>query len=439
MSRTTSNLDIVFSGCKSLLFASLTLISLSSEATTLDDALQSAMKYDLALRSSKLNQLAAIENISVVRSRLLPQINLQGTSSQLSQTTIQELPSGGSSTRTFVGPAINHQLVLKQALFKTKEFSSITIAVLQADYAELKLKYETEDLKSRVISSWLDLLGAKQVVAAWTASLQLTDSAVKQEIAKYSKGESTKDVLAEVNGQAQNINGNYLQAVENLKAKRKALENLTKISFELNAEEIMPLDLEEKFTENEKDLLLKKLILDSLEQKMSKIQLAIQLERVKLTGADHMPTLDLLATFNLARNDATSTQGYQYKNKQIGIQYVIPIFAGGGLEAADKQALLSYEASLLDSEIVTNRLINEFEMNWSVLIGSGHRKKGLLELFKGTEEQLMATKRGYELGLKTISDLANMQQSHSRRLVELINATQDYYKVMYKIKKEIYK
>jgi outer membrane protein TolC len=172
---------------------------------------------------------------------------------------------------------------------------------------------------------------------------------------------------------------------------------------------------------------------------MSKVQLAIQLERVKLTGADHKPTLDLLATFNLARNDATSTQGYQYKNKQIGIQYVIPIFAGGGLEAADKQALLSYEASLLDNEIVTNRIINEFEINWSVLVGSSHRKKGLLELFKGTEEQLLATKRGYELGIKTISDLANIQQSHSRRLVELINATQEYYKIMYKIKKEIYK
>jgi protease secretion system outer membrane protein len=439
MSRTTSNLDIVFSSCKSLLFASLTVISLNSEATTLDDAVQSAMKYDLALRSSKLNQLAAVENISVMRSRLLPQINLQGTSSQLSQTTIQELPNGGSSTRTFAGPAINHQLVLKQAIFKTKEISSITIAVLQADYAELKLKYETEDLKSRVISSWLDFLGAKQVVAAWTASLQLTESALKQEIAKYSKGESTKDFIAEVNGQAQNINGNYLQAVENLKSKRRTLENLTKISIELNTEEIMPLDLEEEFTENKKNLLLRKHILNSLEQKMSKVQLAIQLERVKLTGADHKPTLDLLATFNLARNDATSTQGYQYKNKQIGIQYVIPIFAGGGLEAADKQALLSYEASLLDNEIVTNRIINEFEINWSVLVGSSHRKKGLLELFKGTEEQLLATKRGYELGIKTISDLANIQQSHSRRLVELINATQEYYKIMYKIKKEIYK
>lgn len=439
MSSWPLNFESYLFACKKVLLASLALISLCSKASTLDEAIESAIKYDPGLAISKLSLMAADENIAIAKSRLLPQINLQGATNQLSQTTIQELPGGGNSSRTFVGPSVNHQLVIRQALLRPKELSALTVSSLQVEYMALKYRFDTEDLRSRVIFAWLELLAAKQVVAAWEASMELTRESVNQEINRYSKGDSTKDILAEMNGQAQNIYGNYLQAVEAFKVKKNIFNNLTKKQTELNREDVIPLDIEEKFTENERLFFLRKISEESIEVRMSKIQEAVQLERVKIAEAEHKPTLDITAAFNIARNDATSTQGYQYKNKQIGIQYAIPIYAGGGLAAGDKQALFSYQSSILESEVVTNRLFNDFDTNWSLLIGNSVRKKGLNELFKAAEEQLMATKRSYQLGVKTISDLASIQQLHTRRLVDLIIISQDYYKAMYKIKKEIYK
>jgi protease secretion system outer membrane protein len=415
----------------------LTVLCLNSNAAVIDEAIQSAIRNDPTLRSSKLNQLAANEGVSLARSRLLPQINLQGTTSQLSQTTVQELSGGGTTSRTFSGPSINHQLVIRQTLLRTKDLSSVEIANLQSEYAALKYQYDAEDLKSRVIYALIDLLAAKQIAAAWEASIELTETAVKQEKAKYFKGESTKDALAEINGQYQNINGSYLQALENLNSKKMIFENLTKVSAILVNDAKIPLETHEMFLEKDKDLFLNKINQESLELKMSRLQVAIQLEKVKMTSADHHPTLDILAAINIARNDATSTQGYQYKNKQIGIQYSVPISAGGGLISADKQAQNLYEASLLDSEAVFNRVTNEFENNWSLLIGNNYKNKGLKELLKAADEQLWATKRSYQLGVKPIADVANIQQLQSRRLVDYLINLQEFYKLIYKTKKEI--
>ena len=67
------------------LFAFCLCPSASSLAFTLEDAIISALKIDPSIRSSELNQLAIKENIAIARSRLLPQISLQGSSNQLTQ------------------------------------------------------------------------------------------------------------------------------------------------------------------------------------------------------------------------------------------------------------------------------------------------------------------------------------------------------------------
>ena len=61
-------------------------------AVTIQDAFDNAIKLDPALRSSRLNQEANNENIAIARSRLLPQISLQGSTNQLTQTTTQDVP-----------------------------------------------------------------------------------------------------------------------------------------------------------------------------------------------------------------------------------------------------------------------------------------------------------------------------------------------------------
>ena len=413
------------------------LIATTAQAVNLEDAIERAIKVDPSIRASKLNQMATEENIAIARSRLLPQISLQGSSSQLTQTTRQDIPTGGTASRSFTGPSVNHQFVIRQALIRPKELSSLRYAELQTEYTELKYKFDVAELKSRVINAWIELLGAQKIAKAYEKPLTYLQAAARQERSKFKQGDSTKDVMLEAESQYENSKATYIQAMETLKAKQSVFERLTKISagemlekeFDLAPSPVISEAAKSSAWENVRDT--------SIELQMAQLQEMMQLERVKMAQADNKPTLDLMAAINLAQNDATSTQGYQYKNKQLGVQYSVPLYSGGGNSSAVRQATLVSESSKIETEALSFKLQMEFDNNWSQLVGAVYRQTATLQSLQSAEEQLKATKRHVELGVKTIGDQAVIESIYSRRLSDLVIITQDYLKLKFKLKYKI--
>ena len=417
-----------------LLTTTCLCISLSAQAVTLDEVIEIALKIDPTLRASKFNSQATEENIALARAKLLPQVSLQGTSSQLTQTTIQDLPTGGSSSRSFAGPSVNHQLVMRQAIFRPKDLSSLRYAELQTEYKQLKYKFDLAELKSRVSISWIELIGAQQIAFAYQKPLTSMKIAAMQERAKLEQGEGTKDVMMEADAQYENAKATYQQAIEALKAKQISFEKLTTISSDQLANKKYASMHVNDIPEAEKLIIWENLRNTSLELQMAKLQELMQLERVRIAEADHKPTLDLIASVNIAQNDATSTQGYQYKNSQLGIQYILPLYLGGGVNASIKQAYYFYESSKLESQIQYSRIENDFNSSWSQLLGVIKRKNAMIKSIISAEEQLNAANKGFDLGVKTVNDIAVSEMNLSRRKAEYIFLTQDYHKLKLKLK-----
>jgi protease secretion system outer membrane protein len=418
---------------KLLLGVCVVFFTAATHAVTLEEAIETALKVDPSLRASKFNVLATGENIAIARSRLLPQVSLQGSSNQLTQTTTQELSSGGSSSRSFTGPTMNHQFVIRQALLRPKELSALRYAELQSQYMELKFKSDVKDLRNRVINAWIDLLGAQQIARAYEKPLNLMLIAAKQELAKYEQGDSTKDAVLEAQAQYENSKATHIQAFETLKNKQSVFENLTKIPALALAEKNLRFESLPIFTESDKSLLWANIQDTSLEIQMAKLQEKMQLERLKMAEAEHKPTLDLLAAVNLAQNDATSTQGYQYRNRQVGVQYTVPLYGGGGLAAGARQASLAYEASLAESEALLVRLENDFDSSWGLVIANSSRQKAMLIGLASSREQVNSNRRSFELGVKSIAESANAELSFARKMSEVIAITQEYLKSLLKV------
>ena len=433
MRKQNENLCSLFIQRKLLLSACLVLCSVAAQAVTLEDAIESALKVDPSLRASKFNVLATEENIAIARSRLLPQVSLQGSSNQLTQTTTQELPTGGSSSRSFTGPSVNHQFVIRQALLRPKELASLRYAELQSQYMELKFKSDIKDLRNRVTNAWIDLLASQLIAQAYEKPLNLMQIAAMQERARYEQGDSTKDAALEAEAQYENSKATHIQAVETLKNKQSAFEKLTKIPALTLAEKNLRFDSLPIFTESEKALLWANIQDTSLDIQMAKLQEKMQLERLKMAESEHKPTLDLLAAVNLAQNDATSTQGYQYRNRQVGVQYTIPLYGGGGLVAGARQASLAYEASLAESEALLVRLENDFDSSWGLVVANSSRQKAMVIGLASGKEQLNSNRRSFELGVKSIAESANAELSFARKMTEVITVTQEYLKNLLKL------
>jgi len=58
--------------------------------------------------------------------------------------------------------------------------------------------------------------------------------------------------------------------------------------------------------------------------------------------AGHLPTLSLVASNRLTSSDSESSYNQKYDTDSIGIQLSVPLFAGGGVSAATRQATAAH-------------------------------------------------------------------------------------------------
>jgi protease secretion system outer membrane protein len=247
-------------------------------------------------------------------------------------------------------------------------------------------------------------------------------------MAKLNQGDGTKDAAVEAEAQYQIAHATYQQALQSFNAKQRTFEILTHIDSKFAQNVKLDLKPTPIFSENDRDRLWSRAREKSFELRFAEIQELLQRERVRMAKADHLPTLDVMAAWNVARNDATSTQGYRYQNNQIGIQYMVPIYAGGSISATERQAALALKASIADREAVANRLEGDFRLLWSAWLGQSARVQASYKLLESSKEQLRATQLSYSYGVKTLMEVANAELVLSRRLADQTNAVIEYQK-----------
>ena len=259
--------------------------------------------------------------------------------------------------------------------------------------------------------------------------------AAKQVRKKFEQGDSTKEAAMEAEAQYDLAKVTYKNAFNEFKLKQNYFEKITRIS----PSSIVSKNLESVaitlINEIEKSIVWENIREASIELKMSKFLERMQLERVRLAESNHKPTLDLLIAINIAQNDATSTQGYQYKNKQLGLQYNLPIYSGGGSAAGVSQAILAYQSSTYEYIALEAKLENDFENNWSQLLNAKIKEKALNDALHSVQEQVKAVNRSIELGVKSQSESSPVQMNLAKRKVEVISLRQDLLKLLYKIRK----
>lgn len=113
-------------------------INLPVLSLTLQESFDRALKVDPALRASNLNQEASNENVAIAVSRLIPHVSFQGSLNNLTQTSSQDVPGSASISRGFGGPSVNHQIVIRQALIRSKDISGLTFSELMNQYGQVK-------------------------------------------------------------------------------------------------------------------------------------------------------------------------------------------------------------------------------------------------------------------------------------------------------------
>jgi outer membrane protein TolC len=397
--------------------ALLAAAAVPAAATDLAATLAAVEQRDPALASARANRDAAAEGGPLARSRLMPQAAIEIGARRLDQTTWQQ-GFFGEQRSDFDGPAGSRALTLRQAVYRPRDWIGIDIGDAQARIGEFRLASSWSTTWARSAIQWLEVLGAQAQRNALAELVAAAERIQAQAQARLAVGESTRDAAAEAAAQLAVARARLREGEFTLAARQQAFALATGLpppaapQWRLPQElPVLPWTLP---SEAEAAVLAA-----NPELRAAAETATIGERRLAQARADHLPAIDATAVLSSSESDSASTVGSRFRTAQVGIQVSIPLYTGGGLSAAQRQAAAFASAAASDREAFEQQLRLRTQLQWSVEAGLRDRTGADLQMVASAREQLRGAEAGLQRGQRSVADVASAAAQVADRENEL--------------------
>ncbi len=357
--------------------------------------------------------------------KLLPSVNLSGYYSLnnynpfVATTGIQ--PFGGGKSIDYTGT--RGYLQISQPIFDLPSYLRLEGAKKQAKQSEQQALAQRMQLAFDLVDQYLSVLEATDVILQLQAEQAATDEQLKSlRMMREHELVSNTD-LYEVEAYAASIQSSQLEA---LNQKAIATEKLRKLTGTvLRVADTLQ---QEDFPE------VKRSVDDWVQEALSanplllSLQYAAESAQSLIAGAHagHLPTASISASeiYSNTGYNNLQTNGGPYNIGSLYLNFTVPIYAGGGVVAGEREAVSKYQMSREKIEETRRNIEEETRTAWLNAV-SGHSRIASSRKEAGFREKAkIAQERSYELGVVTIIDVLD---AHKR----LLKAKTDYFKARY--------
>ena len=402
----------------------------SAAALNLQQAYDAALKNDPTYKMGFYESEAGKESRAIGRAGLLPSLSASysGSRNRADQTVIQTLPKGLGTYKSESHPQYLSRsavLQLRQPLFAMDALARYRQGVAQSKEAEAKYELSGSDVAMRVVSAYFDMLFASDQVALVLAQRDALEEHRKVTKRMFEKGEGTKTDMLEIEARLDLAEAQVIEGRDAVTAARNALEgvvgmevdNLAPLAPNFRVERLLPASYEEWRTiamENNPELRAARHTVEIYEQEIQKAR------------AGHMPRLDFVATYSNSDSDSITTVNQSTLNRSLGFQLNIPLYSGGQVSAASRQAVATAERYKSELDVRTNRMLVELRKAHSVVVSSMAKVDALLKAVDSGTMLMKATEQSIKGGVRINLDLLNAQQQLVTSQRDLAQARYSY-------------
>lgn len=152
-------------------------------------------------------------------------------------------------------------------------------------------------------------------------------------------------------------------------------------------------------------------------------------QEIERTNAEHLPTLDAVASYSSSYTNGTVSvfgAGNELQNAMIGLQLDIPLYQGGAISSRARQAVHNKQKAQDDLEIARRQTDLEAQRSYLNLNTSIAQVKAFEQALISSQSQLDSTNLGYEVGVRTSVDVLNAQQQLYSAKRDLLQARYNY-------------
>jgi len=406
------------------LFAGLILSAGTSAfaADNLLDIYQLAEQNDPQFKAAQATHDAALEAKPQSRALLLPALSFNAQATRLKED-VKSSSSVFFTPDTTYSTTKVYSLSLSQPLFNAEYFAQLHQADATVGQADAELSAAEQDLIIRVAQSYFDVLAALDNLEFVQAEKNANERQLEQTKQRFDVGLIAITDVHEAQAAYDLTVAQEIEAENQVSSSREALSELTGQPHKELANLTDKMELISPDPENIdtwSDTALKQnFALIAVEFAFKAAQ-----EDVKLQRTGHYPTLDLTANHVYTDNSGGNLGARETVDDSIGIEFSLPLYAGGGVNSRVRQAIRLLEQAQDNLEQQRRATLRQSRDAYKNTLAAIKRVKAFNQAVISAQSALDATEAGLEVGTRTTVDVLNSRQ-------ELFLARQNYARSRY--------
>jgi protease secretion system outer membrane protein len=377
-------------------------------AVTLAQAYEAALSADPKYRADRFERDAALFAVPLARSQLLPAVSYSASFTRYNGH--RDVPGPAGDVRQDLHyDAPVHALNLKLSLYSAENLRRYDQAKKQAEYSEAVFVTREVDLIDRLGNAYLQVLLSAEELRLNEAQVAAFDVQSSGADRRYRSGEGTRTEIAESQARLDNAVAARIDTRTALAVARATLRNMIgQDPGELS--DLHPDFLPQPVTPGTLDEWLDIAYANSPMLAARRLAVEVAELEVRKARAGHLPRLDLIAGVTRSRSESVSTLDQDLRQKFLGLQLNVPLYAGGYVSALTQQAVANLERTRADLE--TER--NTIEINVRRAFLACENALGRIMAYRSAVTAsgiaLEGTRRAFTAGLRTNVEVLDAQR-----------------------------
>jgi outer membrane protein len=391
----------------------------TAQAQSLQTLYEAARAYDASYLSAKALAESAQYRAAQADALLRPSVGLSGSATR----SYLDLPVGASRSSTTVGAGVSG----KQPLFNQANGFTVDQAQKSLEVAKADLETAEQDLIVRVAQAYFDVLGAQDTLGTTKASKAAISEQLASAKRNFEVGTATITDTREAQARFDLATAQEIAAENDLQTKRIALDQLVgrtgvtpaQLATPVALPAIAPANVDTWVSaSNTEHPLVRKAVLG--------LDIAkLETEKARAAG---MPTLDAVGSLNTSRltgASASSVPGTT-NSASVGLQFNMPLYAGGSIQNRLKETLVLETKSANDLEAARRGVAQATRQAYFGVQSITAQVKALEAAESSSLLALEATRLGYRVGVRVNLDVLNAQ-------TQLFSTRRDLAKARYDV------
>ncbi len=398
----------------------------AASAMDLSQVYEAALSQDAATNAARATAQAGRENLPQARAQLMPSVSasFSRNRNQLDSVTPNSLGQLADASSTY--PSSNNTLSVRQPIYRRYQWAQYRQTQAQVDDVDAVLESELQNLSIKVAGAYLEALMAQDQLALIRTQMATYRTQLDAAKKMYAAGSGTRTDADEVQSRLDMSVAQELEARQNVDYTRGQLRVLVNQPVEtLAAMDASKLALLPPNPVRFEDW-VEKAEQASPELRVLRARVEAANFEVDKASAGHYPTLDAVAQWSRSSSENNLSIDSTYETRTIGLQLNGPIFSGGSVNAAVRQALANKNKAeqLLEAgrRDLGMRVYKEFRgVSEGVL-----KVQALEQAVRSAEQTLLSSQKSFQAGNRTRLDILNAENARMVALRDLAQARYIY-------------